>query len=1084
MARESRLGRAALTARALPGASTPHAPRAVLVLRSLVSAALVSLALALSACGPGDPGEQLARGGPPALAALAVEVGAPAEGDTLEAARATVQTDRAGAVWYDALAAPADDPAMGLTADGQRVLDGWTWWTERDSAALGPADRARGVARPDFAVRHYLQADTSGFFSRALAFVKGERRPALAERVTLLGGASPGQTALLIEVPEALGVVGFRPVRGDRPAAADYRVEDRDGTLLLARGDQVVADSLPQPTEGVVWTAVRSDGGRVRLDKAAAAPEAGRTSAFTLGELAFETPGRVVVATGPTPAAADAAARAALRDAEARVARRQARQVALLERAAFDTDDDAYDAAFRWALLNLDALTGFARDSTGTARATLDAGLPGALPQSIPSAMWTLPAFLGSGQWETARAMLTTFGDAQRFDRRFDVLGRAPDLVPARGEPVFGTTEGTPVFLAAAGDYVRQTGDRSLVSGAPNFWFKSVFATRGFFEDDRRNGAVTDSTGVILARDRRGTALDSDPALGGFVRRGAPAEAQAALVNSLRATRDFAVIMAPSQRGFYADTASAFERVFLERFVRDSLVADRATGAGPAADLRAGGLLALTMLDELPGRDALARRLAERLVFPYGVASLAQSDSAFHPYLRAPGVYAVEAARSSGAVWTWLAGPVATLMAEGGGVEPAYELARAQAELLLDRGVVGAIPELLDGHPREADGVPAIGGAPVQPWSLAGLVATTYEGFLGVRRADGDTLVLQPRLPEAWGEARARLRVGRGAVDVVVTGDGERARVEVTPGDSLAATAALRLVAGGRSVVVPLVEVQGDTLARPRGGFTLELSDDGATLDGEALEAATAPRAGTAWEGFAFARPQIPEVYPVLRTVAEQRNLSGEQLLQRNPYADVILTQTDPDGDDFGATGTYEYPDGFPGGVLDATFLELTRDDTTMYIHAEFRAVLGRDSLGYPPSIVAILFDTEEGGQDAVELGARYDMPDEGGYEYAIFASDGVRIEDASGRTLGELPPGGASPFDPALGTLDLAVPSFVIPRLSRGTRVTLLVGARDDGGGLGEFAPVERARSATRGGGRVDTSSPNVYDVIVGSVR
>ena len=1050
--------------------------------RSLALTAAV--ALALSACGPGDPGDQLAAGGPEALAALAVEVQAPAEGDTLHAARAAVLTDNAGAVWYDALAAPADDPAMGLTADGERVLDGWRWWSERDSTALGPADRLRGVARPDFAVRHYYQADTSGFFSRVLARVQGERRPKLAERVTVLGGAAPGQVAMLVEVPDSVGVVGFRPVRGDRPAAADYRVEDRDGTLLVARGDRVVPDSLPQPTEGVVWTAVRSDRGLVRTAKAATDAEGGRTSAFALGELAFETPGRVVVATGPSAAAADSAARAALQNAEDRVAQRQARQVALLERAAFDTDDDAYDAAFRWSLLTLDALTGFARDSTGRARATLDAGIPGALPQTVPSAMWTLPAFLGSGQWETARAMLTTFGEAQRFDRRFDILGRAPDLVPARGEPVFATTEGTPLFLAAAGDYVRQTGDQSLVRGGPDFWFKSVFAARGFFQPDARNGSVMDSTGVVLARDRRGTALDSDPALGGFVRRGAPAEAQAALIGATRATRDFAAFMAPSQRGFYADTADAFERVFLDRFVRDSLVADRVGGQGPAPDLRPGGLLALTMLDELPGRDAYARRLAERLVFPYGVASLAQGDSTFHPYLRVPGVYALDAARSSGAVWTWLAGPVATMMAEGGAVEPAYELARSQAELLLDRGVVGAIPELLDGHPREGEAVPASGGAPVQPWSVAGLVSATYQGFLGMRHASGDTLVLQPRLPDAWGEARARLRVGDGTVDVVVRGDGESARVEVAPGDSLGARAALRLIAGGRSLAVPLVDVRGDTLAVPREPFTLELSGDGAELDGDRLEAASGPQAGTAWAGFDFARPQIPEVYPVLRTVAEQRNLSGEQLLQRNPFADVILTQTDPDGDDFGATGTYEYPDALPGGVLDATFLELTRDDTTMYVHAEFRAVLGRDSLGYPPAVVAILFDTEEGGKDRVERGARYDMPDEGGYEYAIFASDGVRVEDAQGRTLGELAAGGESAFDPELGTLDLAVPQFVIPRLSRGDRVTLLVGARTDGGGLGEFAPVERERTATRGGGRVDPSAPNVYDVIVGTVR
>ena len=820
------------------------------------------------------------------------------------------------------------------------------------------------------------------------------------------------------------------------------------------------------------------------MDKRPVTPEGGRRVAFALGELAIPTPGRLVIATGPTAAAADASARRALQNAGARVERRQRRQVALLEEAAFDTDDDTYDAAFRWALLSLDAFVGVTPDTSGTPRVTLDAGLPGALPASYPSAMWTLGAFLGSGQWETARGLLTTFGDAQRFDRRFDVLGRAPDLVPSRGDAVFATADGTPLFLAAAGDYVRQTGDESLVRGGPNFWFKSVFATRGFFEDDSRNGSVTDSTGLLIARENRPTWADSDASLGGFERRGSPAEGQAALIRAVRATGSFAEFMAPSQRGYYADTADAFQRVFQRRFVRDDLVADRVGVGGPARDLRPGGLLALTLLDDFPQRDALARRLAEQLVFPYGVASLAQSDSAFHPYLREPGVYSAEAARSSGAVWTWLAGPVATLMAQGGGRKPAYDLMEIQAEILLDRGVVGALPELIDGHPRDESLDPGLGGAPVQPWSLAGLVSTTYQGFLGATWADGDTLTLQPRLPDSWGETRARLRVGRGFVTTAIRGDGSTARVEVAPGDSLERGAAITLVAGGRRVTVPLVDVQGDSLVTPRDPFTLEVSASGAELDGDEVPSAAGPEAGAAWDGFEFARVTIPERYTVLKTVAESRNLSGEQLLQRNPFADVVLTQTDPDGDDFGATGTFVYPRLFPGGVLDATFLELTRDDTTMYIHAEFRAVLDRDSLGRPPAMVAILFDTEEGGKQTVDLGARYDMPPDGGYEYAIFASDGVRIEDAKGRTLGELSAGGESPFDPSLGTLDLAVPQFVIPRLSPGDRVTLLIGARNDAGGIGEFEPVQRDATDSTGGGRVDPASPHVYDVVVGTVR
>ena len=1033
---------------------------------------LLVVLLALAGCGEDDPHLRLAEEGPETLIGLAVEVDRPGEGDTLDVAKATFQTDKAGAVWYDALASPQDDPAMGLTVDGQRVLDGWRWWLDADSTALDSDDLLRGVARPDFAVRSYMQRDTTGLFGRILKQVQGDRPSRLSERITLLDQRG----ALLVEVADSVGIVGFQPIRGDRAAAGDYSIQDREGTLLFARADQVVADSLAASATGPIWTAVVAEPGLVRSTSAASAtPRAGRDAAFRLGELAIETPGRIVIATGPTPAAAHAAARAALASAAELRDARSDRLHTLLQSVRFNTEDETYDAAFRWSVLSLDALV--RRDS---GRATLEAGLPGAEPETYPAAAWAFDAFLDSGQWELARALLTTTGDQQVFDRRVDLLGRAPNLVTADGEARFTTADATPLFLASAGRYVRATGDRQLVQGAPNFWFKTVFALRGIYEEDSRNGNATTGPGFLTARDRRTTWLEADPDRGGIERRGAPAEAQGALVGALATATQFAEIMGVSQRSsasWYADTAAVLVRDVAQAFDLDGLVADRIDGS-PARDVRPGGLL----IDAFPERAARARRLADQLVLPYGVASLAPGDSTFHPYISAPGFYAAEAGRTQGAVWTWLAGPVATLMAETGGHQPAAELMGAQARLLLDRGVIGALPMLTDGHPRDGESLPRAGGAPVQPWSLAGFLRATYEGFLGAGYADAQTLVLEPRLPESWGETSVTMTLGRGSVALQLATQGDGVRATVVPGGSLPQGATLRLRAAGRQLDLQLADAQGDSLAMPRAEMTVELTSRGAEVNGEPVdtETYTAPD-DAAWDGFAFVAPEIPDVYPVMRIVENQRSLGGDEILRTNARARLRLTQTDPDGDDWGPTSTFTYPTGWPAGTLDAIGLELSQDDSTTYIEAEFKVVVPSSELGHPAAFAAIAIDTEPGGERRVGRDALYDYPSGEGYEYIIYAGRGLLIEDSRGRELGRLE---ASVFDSQTGLLSFALPRFILPELPRSTTLTLLVGALDPDGGVGSFRQVARQASQNVGGGRVNPGAANVYDVVVGTVR
>src|SRR5690606_11991915 len=97
------------------------------------------------------------------------------------------------------------------------------------------------------------------------------------------------------------------------------------------------------------------------------------------------------------------------------------------------------------------------------------------------------------------------------------------------------------------------------------------------------------------------------------------------------------------------------------------------------------------------------------------------------------------------------------------------------------------------------------------------------------------------------------------------------------------------------------------------------------------------------WEGFAWVPPEIPDEYPVMRQVLRARELDADQIGRTNPLAVPILTRTDPDGDDWGATAMYTYPARFPRGVLDISYVELTRDDSTTYCRIEMANVVSAE---------------------------------------------------------------------------------------------------------------------------------------------
>lgn len=1001
---------------------------------------------------------------PAALARLAVEADSTAD-------RSFVFTDRTGTYFFDALAGVPTDPAMGLTVGGFRMLSGWRWHFVEDSVGVGPGHVTGGVVRPDFAARTYRQADSSGFFAGLLRAVRGPALSELTETVALVDGA------LLVEVADSVGTLELRPLVTDRRGAAEYSVQAQGDALLIARGNYLEPRAgSPRP----VWLAVAATDGTVRTRTAEVTDALGiRERGLAAGAVRFATPGTVAFATGNTPEDAAAAVRQVLRQREGLRDRQVERLASALGGPAIRTEDEAFNRAFDWARLSLDALV--VEDSTGL---RLVSGLPGADNPRGRSTLAALEgAFLATGQWERARALLTTFGRAQRRDRRIDRFGRVPNEF-AGGQPQFTTVDATPVFIGAVGDYLRTTGDRSLITdNTAEFWTRTVFATRGLFGDTASpDGFISNRAGETWVQPFDGR--------GRVPRTNRSVEAQGRFYEALRAMQPIARVMGqisgrPTSAQAYGDSAAVLQRRFEQAFVDGDRVADFVSATGqPSDQLRPSALLALRAFDLDPEteRRALAR-LTAGLVYPYGVSTLPQSDSLFYPYLNASDFYEPAAARYDGTVWTWLTGPLVSLLVEQGATAEAYAQTEALQRLILDRGVVGAAAENLDAHPREGESEPDLGGAPVQPWTLAEFIRNAYQDYAGIRYRSGSTVALEPHLPESWGETTATFRLDDGEVRATMEQSGSELSVRLVPSGRLPRGATVRVRAFGQMKAVPLARVQGDTLVVPLDSVAVTLSADAVTVDGEAVQADSSYAVPEAAE-FAFAEPNLRAEYPVMRQVKRSRVLGPPQVSRTNPLSIPILTRTDPDGDDWGTTATYTYPTTIPERTLDVSYLEITQDDSTQYVRIEFADVADPAALGFQPALVALAFDTAEGGKTDVGRNSGYRFPASSGFEFIVFVGDGLRIEDARGRVLGEFGDMGGALVSAEEGAVTFSLPKFVLPELERGAGVTLLVGANDESGDVGAFRSVRQRADDGVGGGKVNEGDPNIFDVLSARVE
>lgn len=771
--------------------------------------------------------------------------------------------------------------------------------------------------------------------------------------------------------------------------------------------------------------------------------------------------------------------RASLRD---RLQQRRMRMESVLNSSLFRSSNERFDRALAWAKLSLDALI------MRQGKVGIFAGLPWFSNYWGRDTFISLPgATLVTGDYATAKEILRSFASWQNTDPASPDEGRIPNLVTPTSTS-YNTADGTPWFVLGVYDYVRYSGDTAFV--------------REMFPVLRR--AVEGALRHRVDRDRFLTHGDAETWMdavgpdGPWSPRGNRAnDIQALWYKQLAVSTAYAEIMgelelAERWNGLAEQVLANFQRRFVD--ARNGRLVDHLDPDGsPDTAFRPNQLFALDIVADPATRESVFKNVTSRIVYPFGVGSLAPEDPNYHPYHQHPPFYPKDAAYHNGIVWTWLAGPWVKSAVEFGRPNLAFRITDDLVHQILDRGAVGTISELLDAAPRRGGSEPRLSGTFSQAWSLAEFIRTIYHSYLGVSvDAPSRQLWLLPQMPMALPSAVFEIKVGDARVRVSYDGDAGHGNVTL---QSLQQSDPISVLVGwplagrrGRSAGFELL---------PGQRVTLELSERGTVteaLNPSQISVDTQIQTLTQFPGLAeldLASPRIP---------ANTRSLQGPSHpllsnddVQRQPASPVMLAEAnDPTGDDRGP-GSFVYPSTphLRPGSLDLVRFEAAADKEVVRFTLKFQALSDpgwHPEYGFQLTFAAIAIDTDGRagtGQRRIGRNAKASMPDGAGYERIVYVGGGVRLEDAGGSVLAEYRPIDEDARRPignaAEGTVSFSIPRALLGPIGPSTRWTVFIGAQDDhgGAGLGDFRPVERSVGEWHGGGRRSDADANVYDFL-----
>ena len=797
------------------------------------------------------------------------------------------------------------------------------------------------------------------------------------------------------------------------------------------------------------------------------------------------------------------------------IAKRKERMQRLLSLSHVQTNSVELTKAIAWAKLQVDAL--IMDQSTGGERTKgIFAGLPWFNNYwgrdsfiSLPGATYII------GNFTDARDVLRSYAKFQELDVTNSNYGRIPNLATPQSV-IYNTADGTPWFVKSLYEYVKYSGDTAFVREMFPVIIRSIEGTIKFHSD---------SLGFLTHGDAESW-MDAVGPNGPWSPRGNRAcDVQALWHQQLMIGVFFAEYFSEYHTAARWKTlADNVEKNFQQYFVDTTshLVYDHLNSDGsPSTELRPNQLFTFDMTMPESVRQNMVRTVLKELVYEHGTATLAQSDSNFHPFHEYPPYYVKDAAYHNGIIWTWLNGATIYAATRYDLQDIVFPITKNSVHQMLERGTVGALSELLDAHPRIKNhpstrsvqnaelppqsrrtsaqddyDEPKLSGTYSQAWSLAEFIRSIYQDYFGISiDIPSAAIRVQPKLPKELSTVTFEQRIGEGSLVITYKKKNEKVIVTINP-KNISKQFTINyfwVFENGDAVNTSCELLPGKVLAIEHTSSTLTVKQ------GKTVVSVGKNKLGTFLKNFSdkkyftdvtLAQPDLKKEFPVLRGPSYPL-LTNNQVRGKNNSAKILFEKSDPAGDDTGNNGTYQYPisEHFKKGILDLTNASFRYDDKNLYCTLSFANLYNpgwHAEYGFQLTLAAIAVNTGNGIERTVGLNSNYTLDSLHQFDRMIVIGGGIRVADNLGKVLCEYIP---RPEDihNTIGNVSSKSIEFSIPLEYLGTpntnwKMTVLVGGQDDhgGAGIGEFRTVQQNVGEWLGGGKTNQNDSNVYDVLI----
>ena len=368
-------------------------------------------------------------------------------------------------------------------------------------------------------------------------------------------------------------------------------------------------------------------------------------------------------------------------------------------------------------------------------------------------------ACLVTGQFDVAKKILKDFIELQDTDPDSETYGRIPNRANLEGI-LYNTTDGTPRLVIQALEVARYSGDTEFLHDIYPAIKMSIDASIKNYTDEKEYLTHADADTWMDVK-RNG--------IPGSPRGNRANDIQALWHAQLTAGSEIAAMMddmgsAEEWSGLAVLLASSFEHDFCnkeESYIYDHLNAD----GSPDLQFRPNQLYCFELIGDEQFKQKVTRRTWEELVYPWGVASLAQWDRQFHPQHENWHYYHKDDAYHNGTIWLWNNGIAMQRMIEYGQVDAAWELFKNMNRQALHEGAVGSLSENADAHPREGKTWVNRSGTFLQAWSNAEHLRVWHQHFLGIRPdLLNGAIVIEPKLPSEITYLETSVKIGGGTL--------------------------------------------------------------------------------------------------------------------------------------------------------------------------------------------------------------------------------------------------------------------------------------------------------------------------------